>query len=166
MAYVPQDVFLFSDTIANNIAFGGRNTDFKNVEQAAKAADLHDNIMNFPARYDTVLGERGITLSGGQKQRVSIARALILEPKILILDDCLSAVDTKTEHAILDKLKQIMQGKTTFIISHRISSAKLADKVLVLDKGEIVGFNTHEKLYAENAIYRELYDKQSNLEEV
>jgi ATP-binding cassette subfamily B protein len=166
MAYVPQDVFLFSDSIANNIAFGGRNTDFKNVEQAAKAADLHDNIMNFPARYDTVLGERGITLSGGQKQRVSIARALILEPKILILDDCLSAVDTKTEHTILDKLKQIMQGKTTFIISHRISSAKLADKVLVLDKGEIVGFDTHEKLYAENAIYRELYDKQSNLEEV
>jgi ATP-binding cassette subfamily B protein len=136
------------------------------VEQAAKAADVHDNIINFPARYDTVLGERGITLSGGQKQRVSIARALILEPKILILDDCLSAVDTKTEHAILDKLKQIMQGKTTFIISHRISSAKLADKVLVLDKGEKVGFDTHEKLYAENSVYRELYDKQSNLEEV
>lgn len=166
IGYVPQDVFLFSDTIRNNIAFGMPNATDQEIEQAARWADVYENIMQFPQKFQTIVGERGITLSGGQKQRVSIARALIKNPTILLLDDCLSAVDTKTENAILRQLQEIMQNRTTIIISHRVSSAKLADKIIVLDKGEIVEQGSHETLLAQKGIYRELYEKQLQTEEV
>jgi len=166
IGYVPQDVFLFSDTIAANIAFGSSNINQTTIEQAAQWADVYENIMAFPNKFETIVGERGITLSGGQKQRVSIARALIKNPKIMILDDCLSAVDTKTENAILNQLQTLMQGKTTIIISHRVSSAKLADKIIVLDKGRIVEQGSHEELLAQKGIYREMYEKQLQTEEV
>jgi ATP-binding cassette subfamily B protein len=161
IGFVPQDVFLFSDTIANNIAFGMDETSMDIVEKAAKDADVYDNIIEFPQGFQTRLGERGITLSGGQKQRVSIARAIAKEPKILLLDDCLSAVDTKTENAILNALKVIMVDRTSIIISHRVSSAKLADKIIVLDDGRIVEHGTHEELLAKKAVYAELYEKQT-----
>jgi ATP-binding cassette subfamily B protein len=166
IGYVPQDVFLFSDTIAANIAFGLPEANKKSIEEAAQWADVYENIMNFPQKFETIVGERGITLSGGQKQRVSMARALIKNPKIMILDDCLSAVDTKTENAILNQLQTLMQGKTTIIISHRVSSAKLADKIIVLDKGRIVEQGSHEELLAQKGIYREMYEKQLQTEEV
>ncbi len=165
MGYVPQDVFLFSDTIYNNIAFGSDDATEEKVIQAAREADVYDNIVEFPDGFGTKLGERGITLSGGQKQRVSIARAICRNPKILILDDALSAVDTKTENAILNSLKKIMEGRTTVIISHRVSSAKLADKIIVLDDGIVVEQGTNESLLAKNGIYKELYDKQMMAEE-
>lgn len=160
IGYVPQDVFLFSDTIRNNIAFGGSRLEEEKVTQAAKDADLYENILTFPKGFDTRLGERGITLSGGQKQRLSIARAIAREPKIVILDDSLSAVDTKTENSILNSLKRIMEGRTSIIISHRVSSAKLADKIIVLDDGEIIEQGTNESLMAANGVYKELYEKQ------
>jgi len=163
---VPQDVFLFSDTIYNNIAFGLLNPEESKVIQAAKDADVYANIMAFPQGFNTRVGERGITLSGGQKQRVSIARAVAREPKILILDDALSAVDTKTENTILNSMKKIMQGRTSIIISHRVSSAKLANKIIVLHEGKIVEEGTHERLLAHNGTYRELYDKQMQVDEV
>lgn len=166
IGYVPQEVFLFSDTIRNNIAFGLPNATDQEVEQAARWADVYENIMQFPQKFQTIVGERGIMLSGGQKQRVSIARALIKNPTILLLDDCLSAVDTKTENAILRQLQEIMQNRTTIVISHRVSSAKLADKIIVLEKGEIVEQGTHESLLAQKGIYRELYEKQLQTEEV
>ncbi|GHE50459.1 ABC transporter ATP-binding protein [Roseivirga thermotolerans] len=160
MGYVPQDVFLFSDTIQNNIAFGSNSISYEQVVQAAKDADLYDNITDFPKGLQTMLGERGITLSGGQKQRASIARAIVRNPKILILDDALSAVDTNTENTILNSLSRIMKGRTTVIISHRVSSAKLADKIIVLDDGKIIEQGTNESLLALNGVYKELYDKQ------
>ena len=166
IGYVPQDVFLFSDTIANNIAFGSNGIDEERIQQAALDADLKSSIDDFPKGFDTRLGERGITLSGGQKQRVSIARALARDPKILILDDCLSAVDTKTENTILNSLKSIMEKRTTIIISHRVSSAKLADKIIVLDDGKIVEQGTNETLLATNGVYKELYEKQLQADEV
>jgi ATP-binding cassette subfamily B protein len=166
MGYVPQDVFLFSDTIANNIGFGSKEISEEQMIQAAKWADVYQNIMDFPQQFKTVVGERGITLSGGQKQRVSIARALVKSPTIMILDDCLSAVDTKTENAILNQLQNLMEGKTTVIISHRISSAKLADKILVLDAGQVVEQGSHEELMALKGTYKELYEKQLQTEEV
>ena len=146
IGYVPQDVFLFSDTIENNILFGAEDKEFKHVEEAARNADLIRNINSFPNKYKTKVGERGITLSGGQKQRVSIARAIIKKPKILILDDCLSAVDTKTENVILENLKNIMSDTTSIIISHRISSVKLAKKILVIEEGKIIEKGTHKEL--------------------
>ncbi len=158
---VPQDVFLFSDTIANNISFGIDNPDLELVTQAAKDADVYQNILDFPKGFDTLLGERGITLSGGQKQRVSIARAIAKEPKILILDDCLSAVDTKTENAILNSLKKIMENRTSIIISHRVSSAKLADQIIVLDEGRIVERGDHASLMAQKGVYAALFEKQT-----
>ncbi|SFU03086.1 ATP-binding cassette, subfamily B [Algoriphagus locisalis] len=161
IGYVPQDVFLFSDSIGNNIAFGIEESDPKIIEQAAKDADVYQNIVDFPKGFETMLGERGITLSGGQKQRVSIARAIAKEPKILILDDCLSAVDTKTENVILTALKKIMQDRTSIIISHRVSSAKLADQIIVLDDGEIVEQGNHTSLMAQKGVYAELYEKQT-----
>lgn len=161
IGFVPQDVFLFSDTIANNIAFGMDETSMDIVEKAAKDADVYNNIVAFPQGFQTRLGERGITLSGGQKQRVSIARAIAKEPKILLLDDCLSAVDTKTENAILNALKVIMENRTSIIISHRVSSAKLADKIIVLDDGRIVEHGTHEELLSKKGVYAELYEKQT-----
>jgi ATP-binding cassette subfamily B multidrug efflux pump len=139
---------------------------FERIEQAVKDADLYNNIIDFPQGYDTMLGERGITLSGGQKQRLSIARAIARDPKILVLDDCLSAVDTNTENIILNNMKRIMDQRTSVIISHRVSSAKLADKIVVLDEGRIVEQGTHSALMAANGAYKELYDKQLIAEEV
>lgn len=163
---VPQDVFLFSDTIYNNIAFGLTTTDESRVIGAAKNADVYDNIMTFPQGFETRVGERGITLSGGQKQRVSIARAIVRDPKILMLDDALSAVDTKTENAILNSLSRIMKGRTSIIISHRVSSAKLVDKIIVLRDGLIVEEGTHENLLALGGVYSQLYEKQMQTDEV
>jgi len=157
---VPQDVFLFSDTIYNNIAFGLLKPEESKVIQAAKDADVYTSITAFPQGFNTRVGERGITLSGGQKQRVSIARAVVREPKILILDDALSAVDTKTENTILNSMKKIMQDRTSIIISHRVSSAKLANKIIVLNEGSIVEEGTHESLIEHDGTYRELYEKQ------
>jgi ATP-binding cassette subfamily B multidrug efflux pump len=165
MGVVPQDVFLFSDTIFNNIAFGLRQPDESRVIQAARDADVYDNIMGFPLGFNTRVGERGITLSGGQKQRVSIARAVVREPKVLILDDALSAVDTKTENTILNAMRKIMVGRTTVIISHRVSSAKLANKIIVLDDGIIVESGTHDELLSKAGVYSELYEKQMSIEE-
>ncbi|WP_026462346.1 ABC transporter ATP-binding protein [Adhaeribacter aquaticus] len=165
IGYVPQDVFLFSDTIRNNIGFGMDSMSEEKMMQAAKDADVYENIMHFPEKFDTKLGERGITLSGGQKQRVSIARALVKEPSILILDDSLSAVDTKTENAILNNLKRIMENRTTIIISHRVSSAKLADHILVLDDGDVVQHGTHENLLQQEGLYKALYEKQLQAED-
>ncbi|MBX2914073.1 MAG: ABC transporter ATP-binding protein [Cyclobacteriaceae bacterium] len=163
---VPQEVFLFSDTIYNNIGFGVTEPTEEKIIQAAKDADVYSNIVSFPQGFNTRVGERGITLSGGQKQRVSIARAVVREPKILILDDALSAVDTKTENTILNSMKKIMQGRTSIIISHRVSSAKLANKIIVLDEGRIVETGTHDDLIATTGAYRELYEKQMLVDEV
>ncbi|MFT6055648.1 MAG: ATP-binding cassette subfamily B protein [Candidatus Endobugula sp.] len=163
--FVPQDVFLFSDSIASNIAFGADGISREDIIQAAKDADLYDNILEFPKGFETMLGERGITLSGGQKQRASIARAIVRNPKILILDDSLSAVDTKTENTILNSLAKIMEGRTSVIISHRVSSAKLADKIIVLDDGEIIEQGTNESLMAKKGVYAALYDKQLQQED-
>ncbi|HEY5691709.1 MAG TPA: ABC transporter ATP-binding protein [Cyclobacteriaceae bacterium] len=160
MGFVPQDVFLFSDTIYNNIGFGITAEDEEKVKQAARDADVYDNIMDFPQGFMTRVGERGITLSGGQKQRVSIARAIAREPKILVLDDALSAVDTNTENTILNSMKKIMKDRTSIIISHRVSSAKLANKIIVLDDGEVVEEGTHDSLFAKPGAYRDLYEKQ------
>jgi len=165
IGYVPQDVFLFSDTIDNNVAFGSTNLSDDDIIQAAIDADLHENIIDLPEGFNTVLGERGITLSGGQKQRLSIARALIRDPKILILDDSLSAVDTKTENNILNNLKTIMDGKTSIIISHRVSSAKLADYIIVLDDGNIIEQGSHESLLSKAGMYKQLYEKQLRSDE-
>ncbi|NMM46865.1 ABC transporter ATP-binding protein [Marinigracilibium pacificum] len=165
LGYVPQDVFLFSDTIKNNISFGTEGLTDELIYQAAKDADVYYNIIDFPKQFETVLGERGITLSGGQKQRVSLARAIVRNPKILILDDSLSAVDTKTENAILNSLKEIMKGKTSVIISHRVSSAKLADHIIVLDDGKIIEKGTHEDLMNSRGAYFELYEKQLTSED-
>lgn len=166
LGYVPQDVFLFSDTIENNVRFGTTDMPHERIEQAVKDADLYQNILNFQDGYNTRLGERGITLSGGQKQRLSIARAIARDPKVLILDDCLSAVDTNTENVILNNLKRIMNQRTSIIISHRVSSAKLADKIVVLHEGKIVEQGSHTDLMAKNGAYKELYEKQLLTEEV
>ncbi|AKQ46967.1 ABC transporter [Rufibacter radiotolerans] len=167
IGYVPQDVFLFSDSIRNNIGFGVDDLSEEKMLQAAKDADVYENIMRFPQQFDTVLGERGITLSGGQKQRVSIARALAREPKILILDDSLSAVDTKTENAILNSLQRVMANRTSIIISHRVSSVKLANRILVLDDGVVVQHGSHEELMADiDGLYRALYERQLQTDEV
>ena len=162
IGYVPQDVFLFSDSISSNISFGiDSDEDLeKRVHTAAKQADIFDNIIDFPFGFDTKVGERGITLSGGQKQRISIARAIIRDPQILIFDDCLSAVDTETEEKILAHLKDLMNGKTTVIISHRVSSVKHADQIIVLDKGSIIERGTHEALLKLDGAYASLYQKQ------
>lgn len=160
--YVPQDVFLFSDTIRNNIAFGKDDATQEEIIESAKNADLWNNIETFENGLDTIVGERGITLSGGQKQRTSIARALIKSPKILILDDCLSAVDTKTENAILNNLNNIMSDRTSVIISHRVSSAKLADRIILLDEGKIIESGSHEELMDAKGTYKEMYEKQVN----
>ncbi len=160
IGHVPQDVFLFSDTLRANINFGVDHEDDKSIMNAAKDADIHDSITNFPQGYDTVIGERGINLSGGQKQRISIARAIIKNPEILIFDDCLSAVDTHTEEKILKNLKRIMKGKTSLIISHRVSTIKHADHIIVLDEGRIVEQGTHASLQEKKGVYSNLYKKQ------
>ena len=164
-AYVPQDNFLFSDTIARNIAFGSREVDRQAVRRAALLADVDENIAQFREGYDTVLGERGVTVSGGQKQRISIARALMKDAPILILDDSVSAVDTKTERAILDNLRQTRQGKTTILIAHRISTIEQMDRVLFINQGRLSGFGTHDELYETNSDYRKMVDLQRLEEE-
>lgn len=157
---VPQDAFLFSDTIENNIRFGNEGATLKEIKPIAKKAVVHDNIEGFAKKYDTILGERGITLSGGQKQRVSIARALLKDPQIYLFDDCLSAVDTETEEEILNNLKRVSESKTTLIVSHRVSSAKNADKIIVLENGGIIQEGTHEELNNIDGYYKELYLNQ------
>jgi ATP-binding cassette subfamily B protein len=164
VGFVPQDVFLFSTSISENIRFGNDSLTQESIEKAAKQADVYDNIMEFPDQFDTILGERGITLSGGQKQRVSIARALAKNPKMLILDDCLSAVDTHTEHTILENLKQVTQGKSSLIISHRVSSARLANRIFVLSDGSIIESGSHEYLMERKTLYFDLYQQQLNEE--
>lgn len=157
---VPQEAFLFSDTIKNNIKFGKESATDEEVIEASKNAVVHGNIIDFKDQYETILGERGITLSGGQKQRVSIARAIIKNPEILLLDDCLSAVDTETEEAILNNLETITKDKTTIIVSHRVSSAKNTDKIIILDNGKIVQEGTHNQLVNQEGYYSVLYLKQ------
>ena len=164
-AYVPQDNFLFSDTIANNISFGVQGSDLGRITQAAVLADVDSNIREFSKEYDTVLGERGVTVSGGQKQRISIARALMKDAPILILDDSVSAVDTKTEKAILQNLRDTRQGKTTILIAHRISTIAKMDRILFIEDGKLAGFDTHERLYSTNESYRKMVELQKLEEE-
>ncbi len=166
IAFVPQDAFLFSDTIMNNIKFGKENATEAEVIEAAKKAVVHNNIMGFNEQYQTVVGERGITLSGGQKQRVSIARAIIKDSNILLLDDCLSAVDTETEEAILNNLLEICKDKTTILVSHRVSSAKNADKIIILDNGQIIQQGSHNQLVNQEGYYKDLYLKQLSEKEI
>jgi len=160
IGFVPQDPFLFSDSISSNIKFGYNKATTQEIINAAKKAVVHQNIVDFKDGYNTILGERGVTLSGGQKQRVSIARAIIKNPQILIFDDCLSAVDTETEERILTNLEDLSKNKTTFIISHRVSSAKNADKIIILDGGEIIQQGSHNQLINQKGYYKELYEQQ------
>lgn len=160
ISYVPQDVFLFSDTINNNIRFGNINASEEEIIGVAKLADVDDNIKEFKDKYDTLLGERGINLSGGQKQRISIARALIKKSPILIFDDCLSAVDMETEEKILQNLAEFTKNTTTLIVSHRVSTALLADEIVVIEQGKIIQNGTHETLVNQNGYYKDLYYKQ------
>ena len=160
IGFVPQDPFLFSDTISNNIKFGKEDASKEEIIEAAKKAVVHENIIGFKEEYNTILGERGVTLSGGQKQRVSIARAIIKNPQILVFDDCLSAVDTETEEKILGNLEEVSKDKTTFIISHRVSSAKNADKIIILDEGKIIQQGSHTQLISQEGYYKDLYEQQ------
>jgi ATP-binding cassette subfamily B protein len=166
ISYVPQDVFLFSDTVANNISFGlPQKATFAVIEQAAKFASIHNEILEFDKRYETLIGERGVTLSGGQKQRISIARALIKQPELVVFDDCLSAVDAKTENEIIGHLYDYLHDKTAMIITHRIFSKFIFDKIIVLENGKIVEQGTHEQLFQLNGVYTELYNNQMKEEE-
>ena len=162
IGYVPQDGFLFSDTINNNISLGiNREGEYlESIIDTAKLADVHDNIMNFTEGYETLIGERGVTLSGGQRQRISIARALIKEPPILILDDSVSAVDTNTEEKILKNLKRVRKGKTTLLIAHRITTIKDANKIIVIDDGKVIGIGTHDELLASCTFYNDMVERQ------
>jgi ATP-binding cassette subfamily B protein len=166
IGFVPQETFLFSDTIRENIAFGAEDTTDADVRRVAEAASIASDIEGFPEGYNTVVGERGLTLSGGQKQRTAIARALIRNPRILILDDALSSVDTQTEDRILNYLREIMKGRTTIFISHRVSTVRNADRIAVLHDGEIVEYGTHDELIERNGYYMELYNKQLLEEEL
>jgi ATP-binding cassette subfamily B protein len=157
---VPQETFLFSDSIENNIAYGDVNMDKGKIISSAKISQLYKDIDILPKRFDTILGERGINLSGGQKQRASIARALAINPKILILDDAFSAVDTYTEEEILSGLKNVMKERTTILISHRVSTLKNADRIIVLKDGQIAETGTHESLIQQEGIYADIYFKQ------
>ncbi|MCD6482151.1 MAG: ABC transporter ATP-binding protein [Candidatus Izimaplasma sp.] len=167
VGYVPQDGFLFSDSISNNISLGlqKRVDVYKEIQEAAKLSDVHDNIIEFTDGYETVIGERGVTLSGGQKQRLSIARALIKDPAILILDDSISAVDTQTEDTILSNLKKVRKGKTTLIIAHRISTIKDADKIIIVEEGKVVDVGTHDELITRCAFYKDIVERQKLEEE-
>ncbi len=160
IGFVPQEAFLFSDTIENNIKFGNKDAIKEIITTAAKNAHIHSNIEDFSKAYDTFVGERGVTLSGGQKQRISIARAIIKEPQLLIFDDCLSAVDTETEEIILNNLNAISKDKTTIIITHRVSSAKNADLIIVLDEGKIIQQGTHDQLFSKSGFYQNIYNQQ------
>ena len=164
-AYVPQDNFLFSDTIENNIAFATDGGDLAMVERAAKLSDVHTNIQDFSEGYKTILGERGVTVSGGQKQRISIARALMKDATMLILDDSVSAVDTKTERSILENLRETRKNKTTILIAHRISTIRNMDKIIFVDDGEIRAVGTHDELYSSCEEYRTMVELQKLDEE-
>jgi ATP-binding cassette, subfamily B, multidrug efflux pump len=166
IGFVPQETFLFSDTIRENIAFGVESATDDDIRQAAQGSNIAQDIEGFPEGYNTMVGERGITLSGGQKQRTAIARALIRNPRILILDDALSSVDTYTEERILEHLKRVMEGRTTIFISHRVSTVRNADQIAVLSGGRIVELGKHEDLLALNGYYAELYNKQLLEEEL
>ena len=166
IGFVPQETFLFSDTIRENIAFGAEDATLDDVRRAAEAANIAADIESFPDGYNTIVGERGLTLSGGQKQRTAIARALIRNPGILVLDDALASVDTQTEDRILNHLREIMQGRTTIFISHRVSTVRNADRIAVLHNGEIVEYGTHDELIARDGYYTELYNKQLLEEEL
>jgi ATP-binding cassette subfamily B protein len=166
IGFVPQETFLFSDTVRENIAFGVETAADEQVQRAAEAANIAADIEGFPEGYNTLVGERGITLSGGQKQRSAIARAIIRDPRILVLDDALSSVDTYTEEKILDHLRQVMHGRTTIFISHRVSTVRNADRIAVLHDGRIVELGTHEELLARNGYYTDLYNKQLLEEEL
>ncbi|MGB8985295.1 MAG: ATP-binding cassette domain-containing protein, partial [Candidatus Sulfotelmatobacter sp.] len=166
IGFVPQETFLFSDRIRENIALGVESATDQEIYDAADAANIADDIEGFPDRYQTMVGERGITLSGGQKQRAAIARALIRNPRILILDDALSSVDTHTEDKILNHLREVMQGRTTIFISHRVSTVRNADRIAVLHDGKIVELGTHDELLALNGYYSDLYNKQLLEEEL
>jgi ATP-binding cassette subfamily B protein len=166
IGYVPQETFLFSDTVAGNIAFGVDSSTPEEIEQAANEAGIVEDILEFPEGFETLVGERGITLSGGQKQRTAIARALIRRPRILILDDALSSVDTYTEEKILGHLRRIMRGRTSLLVSHRVSTVKDADLIVVLEDGSIAERGTHESLIARGGLYAELYEKQLLEEEL
>lgn len=160
IGYVPQDNFLYSDTIKNNIGFAFEEIDDEYLVSVAKLADIHENVIEFKHQYQTLLGERGVTVSGGQKQRISIARALAKDPKILILDDSVSAVDTKTEEAIISNLRKVRKGKTTLMIAHRISTVKKLDKIILLEDGHLIGFGSHNELLATNTTYQEMVKRQ------
>lgn len=166
IGFVPQETFLFSETVRENIAFGTEDSGEAEVQEAAEGASVALDIQSFPETYSTIVGERGITLSGGQKQRVAIARAVIRNPRILILDDALSSVDTHTEDKILNHLREVMQGRTTIFISHRVSTVRNADRIAVLDGGKIVEYGTHDELLARNGYYTDLYNKQLLEEEL
>jgi ATP-binding cassette subfamily B protein len=166
IGFVPQETFLFSDSIRENIAFGKDQVTDQEVRDAAAGASIAPDIEGFPEQYATVVGERGITLSGGQKQRTAIARAIIRDPKILIMDDALSSVDTHTEDKILSHLREIMRGRTTIFISHRVSTVRNADRIAVLHGGRIVELGTHDELIARNGYYTDLYNKQLLEEEL
>jgi ATP-binding cassette subfamily B protein len=166
LGFVPQETFLFSETVRENIAFGIENATDEDVRLAAQAASIAEDIEGFPEKYRTMVGERGITLSGGQKQRTAIARAVIRNPRILILDDALSSVDTHTEDKILNHLREIMQGRTTIFISHRVSTVRNADRIAVLHAGRIVELGTHNELVAKEGYYTDLYNKQLLEEEL
>jgi ATP-binding cassette subfamily B protein len=166
IGFVPQETFLFSDRIRENIALGVESASDQEIHDAADAANIAVDIESFPERYQTMVGERGITLSGGQKQRTAIARALIRNPRILILDDALSSVDTHTEDKILNHLREVMQGRTTIFISHRVSTVRNADRIAVLHGGQIVELGTHDELLALNGYYSDLYNKQLLEEEL
>jgi ATP-binding cassette subfamily B protein len=166
IGFVPQETFLFSESIRENIAFGVENASDEEVRAAAQAATIADDIESFPEQYRTLVGERGITLSGGQKQRTAIARAIIRNPRILVLDDALSSVDTQTEDKILNRLREIMRGRTTIFISHRVSTVRNADRIAVLHAGRIVELGTHDELLALDGYYTDLYNKQLLEEEL